>query len=408
MRFFSNDAREASDDDAQTDEPADTNPGDQPGHVKSEPVAVPVQRAQSTSPWAASPGTAPDRPGTPADRTDDAEADAELADRETLDGTTGSGASVDSDAGRQVRDPDHPGPDDRHVQDDGLPGLDTGEVDTPGSRTGERSPFHEPAPQDTAFGAATVGGAVAASARANPLDDRADAPTSSTVASPTDANTTAWDGPDTDTAADDHVQADRVRTGTGPADAVDTDRVEAVPADVDVNDKHRADRGADDVSDLALEDGGTFSDPVVVEKDGDARTFAGAASTSTSPDLNTDSADASTDTGPDTDADTVVAGAPKEQLPGSVTAPELGPLFADPDAHAFRDRWRDVQLRFVDDPKAAADDAANLVDEAVDALAASLRSQKEQLAGAATSDDTEQLRVRIRGYRDFLDRLLGL
>ena len=402
MRFFSNDAREASDDDAQHDEPADTKPGDEPGHVMSEPVAVPVQRAQSTSPWAASPGTVPDRPGTPADRTDDAYA--ELADRETLDGTTASGASVDSDAGRQLRDPGHPGPDDRHVQDDGLPGLDTGELDSPGSRTGERPSFHEPAPQDTAFGAATVGGAVAASARANPLDDRTDAPTSSTVASPTDANTTAWDGPDTDTAADDRVQADRVRTGTGPADAVDTDRVEAVPSDVDVNDKHRADRGSDDVSDLALEDGGTFSDPVVVGKDGDARTFAGAASTSTSPDLSTDSPDASTDTS----ADTAAAAAPKEQLPGTVAAPELGPLFADPDAHAFRDRWRDVQLRFVDDPKAAADDAANLVDEAVEALAASLRSQKEQLAGAATSDDTEQLRVRIRGYRDFLDRLLGL
>jgi hypothetical protein len=99
-----------------------------------------------------------------------------------------------------------------------------------------------------------------------------------------------------------------------------------------------------------------------------------------------------------------------DKLPGTVPAPELGPLFADPDAHAFRDRWRDVQLRFVDDPKAAAAEAAGLVDEVVEALSASLKKQREQIAGAAGQDsgDTEQLRVRLRSYRDFLDHLLSL
>jgi hypothetical protein len=112
-----------------------------------------------------------------------------------------------------------------------------------------------------------------------------------------------------------------------------------------------------------------------------------------------------------TPADVAASVPPDEKLPGTVPAPELGPLFADSDSHSFRDRWRELQLRFVDDPKAAADDAASLVDEAVDALAASIRSQKEELTGAAAADtahDTEQLRVRLRSYRDFLDRLLGL
>src|SRR4029453_15226532 len=39
----------------------------------------------------------------------------------------------------------------------------------------EQPPFHEPSAQPTAFGASTVGGAVAASATANPENDRWDA-----------------------------------------------------------------------------------------------------------------------------------------------------------------------------------------------------------------------------------------
>jgi CHAD domain-containing protein len=65
-----------------------------------------------------------------------------------------------------------------------------------------------------------------------------------------------------------------------------------------------------------------------------------------------------------------------------------------------------VQLRFVDSPKDAAAEAAELVDEAVEKLTASLRSQRDGLTN--DTEDTEQLRVQLRGYRDILNRILSL
>ena len=96
-----------------------------------------------------------------------------------------------------------------------------------------------------------------------------------------------------------------------------------------------------------------------------------------------------------------------DSKPGSVTAPDLGTLFGADDAQSFHDRWRDVQLRFVDSPKEATSEAARLVDEAVDKLTASLKSQKEALSGD-NGEDTEKLRVELRGYRDILNRILAL
>ncbi|MFV2088873.1 hypothetical protein [Micromonospora sp. LOL_021] len=85
-------------------------------------------------------------------------------------------------------------------------------------------------------------------------------------------------------------------------------------------------------------------------------------------------------------------------------------IFAAEQADAFRDRWRDVQLRFVDDPHAAAGEAQNLVTEAVEALTAALTAQRDELGGwtDAGPEDTEQLRMAVRRYRDLLDRVLSL
>ncbi|WBB98311.1 hypothetical protein O7543_12280 [Solwaraspora sp. WMMA2080] len=89
--------------------------------------------------------------------------------------------------------------------------------------------------------------------------------------------------------------------------------------------------------------------------------------------------------------------------------PEPAGIFAAEQADAFRDRWRDVQLRFVDDPHAAAGEAQNLVTEAVEALTAALTAQRDELGGwtDAGPEDTEQLRMAVRRYRDLLDRVLS-
>ncbi|MFV2010449.1 MULTISPECIES: hypothetical protein [unclassified Micromonospora] len=106
--------------------------------------------------------------------------------------------------------------------------------------------------------------------------------------------------------------------------------------------------------------------------------------------------------------DTVRAGDGSE--PQQTRQPAPAGVFAAEQADAFRDRWRDVQLRFVDDPHAAAGEAQSLVTEAVEALTAALTAQRDELGGwtDAGPEDTEQLRMAVRRYRDLLDRVLSL
>jgi hypothetical protein len=101
---------------------------------------------------------------------------------------------------------------------------------------------------------------------------------------------------------------------------------------------------------------------------------------------------------------------PVELLPGDVPEqPALAAFFSQDKATDFRDRWREVQLRFVDDPAQAASDAGTLIDEVVTALNAAIAEQREALGGNTSgAGDTEQLRVLVRRQRDFLDRILGL
>lgn len=75
----------------------------------------------------------------------------------------------------------------------------------------------------------------------------------------------------------------------------------------------------------------------------------------------------------------------------------------------FRDRWREVQLRFVDDPSAATDQAEALVAEALDDLSAAAAARKKELGSwHGEGGDTEQMRTVVRRYRTLLDRLLTL
>jgi hypothetical protein len=87
--------------------------------------------------------------------------------------------------------------------------------------------------------------------------------------------------------------------------------------------------------------------------------------------------------------------------------PPLG-MWSDGYAQSVRDRWRDLQLRFIDDPHSVANEAERVVEETVGALTASLNSFKQDLdTWRSGPGDTEQLRAAVHRYRDFLDRLLG-
>jgi hypothetical protein len=95
-------------------------------------------------------------------------------------------------------------------------------------------------------------------------------------------------------------------------------------------------------------------------------------------------------------ADTAAEGTPVAE--GS----PLGSL----DVAAIRNRFVDIQAGFVDEPRQAVEEAGRFVDDLVQQVADALRQQRGQLAGPEGS--TEDLRLALRAYRQFVDRLLGL
>jgi hypothetical protein len=104
-----------------------------------------------------------------------------------------------------------------------------------------------------------------------------------------------------------------------------------------------------------------------------------------------------------------------ELLPGDLPEEPGLTLFDAKTTQRFRDRWQELQLRFVDDPPAAEGQAIALVDEVVAALRDAVDRQRSALQNSQSgqgvgthSGDTERMRVAVRRYRDFLDRLLGL
>ena len=85
---------------------------------------------------------------------------------------------------------------------------------------------------------------------------------------------------------------------------------------------------------------------------------------------------------------------------------ELAPLFSEAAAGDFRARWSVVQQGFVDDPKSAVRQGDELVAQVIKSLAETFASQRAALEGEQGS--TEDLRLALRRYRSFFDRLLSM
>jgi hypothetical protein len=79
-------------------------------------------------------------------------------------------------------------------------------------------------------------------------------------------------------------------------------------------------------------------------------------------------------------------------------------------AQQFRDSWRELQVRFVDDPELTLTDAQALVAQAVQALAQALLAEQDRIDPRTLTEsaDTETLRIAFREYRNFLERVLAL
>lgn len=85
-------------------------------------------------------------------------------------------------------------------------------------------------------------------------------------------------------------------------------------------------------------------------------------------------------------------------------------LIAHERAEGYRARWAAAQGDFIDEPRTAVTDADALVGEVLDQLGETFRNQRAALERqwADNESSTEDLRVALRRYRTFFDRLLSL
>lgn len=89
----------------------------------------------------------------------------------------------------------------------------------------------------------------------------------------------------------------------------------------------------------------------------------------------------------------------------------LEPLFAADVAETYRSRWGTIQSDFVDDPRRAVRSGDELVAQVMSSLANSFAEERHRVeAQLDESGDgsTENLRVALRRYRSFFERLLSL
>ncbi|KUL38826.1 hypothetical protein ADL22_16275 [Streptomyces sp. NRRL F-4489] len=85
-------------------------------------------------------------------------------------------------------------------------------------------------------------------------------------------------------------------------------------------------------------------------------------------------------------------------------------LLSSEDQASFRDRWHAIQGRFVDEPRDAVRAADELVSDLMQALSGTFTQHKQSLEEQwkqGEDADTERLRVALRHYRAFFNRLLS-
>jgi hypothetical protein len=86
-------------------------------------------------------------------------------------------------------------------------------------------------------------------------------------------------------------------------------------------------------------------------------------------------------------------------------------LFHDEETRGFKSRWDAIQTGFVDEPRTAVEQADALVGQVVARLGQVFGEQRTQLEHQWDRGDevsTEDLRMALKRYRTFFDRLLSV
>jgi hypothetical protein len=102
---------------------------------------------------------------------------------------------------------------------------------------------------------------------------------------------------------------------------------------------------------------------------------------------------------------------PKMGDTGAQTAAEPTSLLPTGETSPFRSRWDTIQTGFVDEPRQSVEQADSLVAEVMQRLAevfADERSKLEEQWSRGGDVSTEDLRIALRRYRSFFDRLLSM
>ncbi len=102
---------------------------------------------------------------------------------------------------------------------------------------------------------------------------------------------------------------------------------------------------------------------------------------------------------------------PPGSEPESQRLEPLDALFDSETAARYHSRWAEVQGGFVDDPRRAVADGDELVAEVMQSLAESFAQERQRLEDELSHTgeaSTEALRVGLRRYRSFFERLLSL
>jgi hypothetical protein len=102
---------------------------------------------------------------------------------------------------------------------------------------------------------------------------------------------------------------------------------------------------------------------------------------------------------------------PENKTPTDTINEELIPLFEEDASRKFRSRWLTIQSKFVDDPKDSVKQADDLVADIIKNVTMSFADRRVSLEKQWNSGEdisTEDLRVALKRYRSFFDRLLTL
>lgn len=98
---------------------------------------------------------------------------------------------------------------------------------------------------------------------------------------------------------------------------------------------------------------------------------------------------------------------------GASTAGEeqMASLFNPDEASNLRRRWDEIQVGFVDEPRRCVEAADNLVASTMKRMAEMFAEERSKLESQWDKGDnvsTEDLRVALRRYRSFFNRLLSM